>query len=279
VVGGNLFVNQKGAIAPSLALFMDARDNRGFQKEENMKAKKVYKLFDIQSPHLIGSEDRPAYEERLKMLRKRAYAGEFGPGKIFRVFDRNNQWKLRRLLWIVPEENERRDRFSLCHNIDEEVYETFAFSVKGTACFLETRPDYSVIYGVLTEVTMTPENTSNEEIISFLKELIRIEEIEDAPIWIKKGSRNGVFNRRTLVSEVEKGFKLLEGVDLSGANLSSYNYKNEHYNMIQLFPKNKELRVFKTLKNDTLIEVSGIFKISKSNRDTSIFSMDNVELI
>ncbi len=54
---------------------------------------------------------------------------------------------------------------------------------------------------------------------------------------------------------------------------------DEHYNMIQLFPKNNELKVFKNLKNDSLIQTSGIFKISENNTDTSFFSMINVELI
>jgi len=53
---------------------------------------------------------------------------------------------------------------------------------------------------------------------------------------------------------------------------------DEHYNLIQLIPTIDEIKSFDTLKNDKMIEVSGIFEITEKNNFHSVFLLKNAHL-
>jgi len=54
---------------------------------------------------------------------------------------------------------------------------------------------------------------------------------------------------------------------------------DEHYNFIQMFPGNDEIKSFDTLKNDKMIEVTGNFEINRKKSFQSVFLLKNAHLI
>jgi len=53
---------------------------------------------------------------------------------------------------------------------------------------------------------------------------------------------------------------------------------DEHYNLIKLIPGTNEKQFFNKLKNDTLIQVSGIFKLNQESNAHSIFLLTDARL-